>query len=340
MYITPEGKEVFIVDGHVHFWDGSPENQRNVHGKQFIECFYGYHTALSPKEELWEKAHFEKPSEEDFYNDLFVEGPDDVAIVQTTVLKDFYKTGFGDLKRSSAVAARHKDRVIVNGSFDPRDGEQALDHIHFMKETYDIQGVKLYTAEWKGESKGWKLNDPMAYRCFELCDKLGIRNVHVHKGPTIIPLNKDAFDVHDVDYAATDFQNLNFIVEHCGLPRLDDFCWIAVQETNVYGGLAVALPFIHSRPRYFAEVISELLFWCGPDKILFGSDYAIWTPKWLVEKFWNFQIPEDIAAERGVQLTDEIKEKILGLNAARLYDIDVEDRKARLRADPMRVAAE
>ena len=76
--------------------------------------------------------------------------------------------------------------------------------------------------------------------------------------------------------------------------------------------------------------MAELLFWIGPDKILFGSDYAIWTPKWMVEKFWNFQIPEDIAAERGVQLTDEIKEKILGLNAARLYDIDVAAAKARL----------
>ena len=64
------------------------------------------------------------------------------------------------------------------------------------------------------------------------------------------------------------FQDLNFIVEHCGLPRLDDFCWIATQETNVYGGLAVALPFIHAPPGYFAQVISELLFWLGPDKIL------------------------------------------------------------------------
>ncbi len=187
---------------------------------------------------------------------------------------------------------------------------------------------------------GWSLKDEQAYRCFELCDKLGIRNMHVHKGPTIIPLDKDAFDVHDVDHAATDFQNLNWVIEHCGLPRLDDFCWIATQETNVYAGLAVALPFIHPRPRYFGEVIAELLFWIGPDKILFGSDYAIWTPRWLVEKFWAFQIPEDIATERGVQLTDEIKEKILGLNAARLYDIDVDAQKSRLAQSPVSIAAE
>ena len=210
-----------------------------------------------------------------------------------------------------------------------------------MKETYNIQGVKMYTAEWNGSSKGWRLNDPDAYKCFELCEKLGIKNIHVHKGPTIIPLNKDAFDVHDVDYAATDFQNLNWIIEHAGLPRLDDFCWIATQETNVYAGLAVALPFIHTRPRYFAEVIAELLFWIGPDKMLFGSDYAIWTPKWLIEKFWACQIPEDISAERvGIQLTDEIKEKILGLNAARLYNIDIAARKAEFAKQPMMIAAE
>ena len=202
MFITPEGKEIFVVDGHTHFWDGSPDNQRNVHGKQFIDCFYAYHTSLSPPEQLWEKAKFEKYSADDLYRDLFVDGPDDMAIVQSTYLRDFYKKGFNTIERNHSVAEKYPERFIVNGAFDPRDGEKALEYIHFMKETYDIQGVKLYTAEWNGDSKGWKLNDPAAYKCFELCDKLGIRNIHVHKGPTIIPLNKDAFDVHDVDYAA------------------------------------------------------------------------------------------------------------------------------------------
>jgi predicted TIM-barrel fold metal-dependent hydrolase len=125
---------------------------------------------------------------------------------------------------------------------------------------------------------------------------------------------------------------LNFIVEHCGLPRLDDFCWIATQETNVYAGLAVALPFIHTRPGYFAHVISELLFWVGPDKILYGSDYGIWTPKWLIDKFMAFEIPADVTKETGSVLSMETKTKILGLNAARLYGIDVEAQKKKIRS--------
>ena len=107
MFMTPEGKEIFVIDGHTHFWDGSPENQRNIHGKQFIDCFYGYHTALSPPEQRWEKAKFEKYSADDLYHDLFIDGPDDMAIVQSTYLKDFYKNGFNTIERNAAVAKRY-----------------------------------------------------------------------------------------------------------------------------------------------------------------------------------------------------------------------------------------
>ena len=40
----------FIVDAHIALWDARPENQRNVHGKQFIDCFYDYHRNLSPNQ--------------------------------------------------------------------------------------------------------------------------------------------------------------------------------------------------------------------------------------------------------------------------------------------------
>ncbi len=232
--------------------------------------------------------------------------------MQSTYLKDFYKNGFNTIERNAEVAKRYPERFIVNGSFDPRDGEKALEYIHYMKENFNIQGVKMYTAEWNGSSRGWKLNDPQAYKCFELCEKLGIRNIHVHKGPTLRPLSLDAFDVHDVDYAASDFLNLNWIVEHCGLPRLEDFCWIATQETNVYAGLAVALPFIHNQPRYFAEIMSQLLLWLGPDKLLFGSDYAIWTPRWIVEEFWAFKMPEHLKRTQASILPTMTSARFLG----------------------------
>jgi predicted TIM-barrel fold metal-dependent hydrolase len=130
--------------------------------------------------------------------------------------------------------------------------------------------------------------------------------------------------VKDVDQTATDFPDLNFIVEHVGLPRIEDFCFMAVQETNVYAGLAVVLGgLMYSRPRFFARVMGELLFWLGEEKLTFGSDYAIWEPKWQIERFVEWQMPDGEEFSDYPRLTVEGKKKILGLNAARLYDIEV-----------------
>jgi predicted TIM-barrel fold metal-dependent hydrolase len=340
MYRTPDGKEVFVIDGHCHFWDASPANQRNKYGRGWIDCFYDYHRNLSPAEYVWPLDKYEKYSAETMAYDFFVKGYVDMAILQPTYLKEFYINGFNTTEQDSVIKNMFQDRFILNGAFDPREGEQGLDYLRSLKDRYDIKGVKLYTAEWRGSSKGWKLDDPETYRFYEECLKLGITNIHVHKGPTIFPLTRDAFDVSDVDDAATEFPDLNFIIEHVGLPRLDDFCWIATQEKNVYGGLPVALPFIHSRPRYFAEIMANLLYWIGPDRILFGSDYALWEPKWLIEKFWAFQFPEDIKAEFGVDLTEETKRKILGLNAARLYGIDPNQKLSALPAEELRQKAD
>jgi uncharacterized protein len=50
---SKDGETYFIVDAHIALWDGRPENQLNVHGKQFIDCFYDYHRNLSPESEVW-----------------------------------------------------------------------------------------------------------------------------------------------------------------------------------------------------------------------------------------------------------------------------------------------
>jgi predicted TIM-barrel fold metal-dependent hydrolase len=321
------GEKYFVVDGHVHFWDASRENWKpgqEQYAKGWIDCFYGYHQ-LGPEDTRWDFETYLKITPERFEKDVFLDGHVDRAIFQSTYLKSWYANGFNSAEQNAELLQeRFGDRLIVNGRFDPRDGDAGMAELERDAERYNLKGVKLYTAEWNGDSRGYKLTDPDAYRFLEKAQALGIRNIHVHKGPTIWPLDKDAFDVADVDRAATDFPDLNFIVEHVGLPRIEDFCFMATQEPNVYAGLSVVLGgLMHARPKFFAKVIGELLFWVGEDKMLFGSDYMIWEPKWQVEGFAAWQMPDDEAFADFPRPTVATKKKILGLNAAKLYGIEV-----------------
>jgi predicted TIM-barrel fold metal-dependent hydrolase len=330
---TKDGEDYFIVDSHIALWDAREQNCRNIHGKQFIDCFYDYHRNLSPEDVVWPYEQYTYYGGERLMKDLFTDGYVDHAIFQPAYLGDFYRTGFGQTEEAWALTQRYPGQLTYNHNFDPRNEQAGLDQLHADAERFGLKGVKLYTAEWHGDSRGYKLTDPWSYRYLEACQALGITNIHIHKGPTIRPLDRDAFDVADIDAVATDFTGLNFIVEHVGLPRLEDFCWIATQEPNVYGGLAVAMPFIHTRPRYFAQIIGELLYWIGEDRIMFSSDYALWTPKWLVERFVDFQIPADL--DEYAPLTIDVKRKILGLTAARLYGLAVPEHLAsKIPAEP------
>jgi uncharacterized protein len=321
------GEKYFVVDSHLHFWDASPANWRpgaEEYAKGWIECFHAY-MGLAPADTHWSLEHFQKYSVEDFEKDVFQDGYVDVGIFQSTYLKEWYTNGFNTIDQNAALLDRFPGKLILNGRWDPREGEAGLRQLEEDHAKYGIQGVKLYTAEWHDGSRGWKLTDPEARPFFDKCAELGIRNIHVHKGPTIWPLDKDAFDVADVDHVATDYNGeLNFIVEHCGIPRIEDFCYMATQEPNVYAGLAVVIgAHMHARPRFFAKLMGEMLFWVGEDKMLFGSDYAIWEPKWQVEAFVDWEMPDDEAFSDYPRLGVDGKKKIMGLNAAKLYGIEV-----------------
>ncbi|MBA3251279.1 MAG: amidohydrolase [Geodermatophilaceae bacterium] len=320
-----DGEKYFVVDSHMHYWDASPENWvpgAEQYAKGWIECFHAY-MGLAPENTHWPIEKFMNYGEETMMKDLFEDGYVDVGIFQSTYLKEWYTTGFNTTERNAQLVEKYPGKFIVNGRWDPREGDAGIKQLEEDAKRYNLKGVKLYTAEWREGSRGWTLKDPEAFRFLEKSQELGIKNIHVHKGPTIWPLDKDAFDVSDVDQAATQFQDLNFIVEHVGLPRIEDFCFMATQEPNVYAGLSVVLGgLMHARPKFFAKVMGELLFWVGEDKMTFGSDYGIWEPKWQVEGLVAWDYPDDTYSDYP-RVNVATKKKILGLNAAKLYDIEV-----------------
>ena len=100
---------------------------------------------------------------------------------------------------------------------------------------------------------------------------------------------------------------------------------MATQEPNVYAGLSVVVGgLMHARPRFFAKVMGELLFWVGEDKMLFGSDYGDLGAEVAdrgPRRLGHARRRRVLATSRA--WTTSGKKKILGLNAAKLYGIEV-----------------
>ena len=172
MYRTAKGEEIFVIDGHTHFWDGSPANQKNIHGKQFIECFYAYHSNLSPPSEKWEKDKFEKYDAKTMFDDLFVTGYDDMAILQPTYLTDFYKNGFNTTERNSVMKKSHPDRFILNGAFDPRDGTKGWKTLRTPCPRSTSSRASALHAPNGVAIQGHKLGDKASYKYLEAAQSL------------------------------------------------------------------------------------------------------------------------------------------------------------------------
>jgi hypothetical protein len=94
--------------------------------------------------------------------------------------------------------------------------------------------------------------------------------------------------------------------------------------SNVYAELGSTWFLTMRDPDQAAHVLGKLLKAVGPKRILWGTD-SIWygTPQNQIEAFRSFEISPELQDQHGYPaLTRAAKRRILGLNAARLYDVD------------------
>ena len=145
------------------------------------------------------------------------------------------------------------------------------------------------------------MDDPrVAFPVFEETQQLGVNLIGVHKGVPLGPQPVEHTRTFDMDGAAANFPDINFIIFHVGLPWLDEVLWQLVRYPNLYASIAATVNFISRHPRVFADQLAKMLWWCGEDKIIYGGEAPIWHPQWALEAFWNFALPE--GTDQGLRL--------------------------------------
>jgi predicted TIM-barrel fold metal-dependent hydrolase len=116
-------------------------------------------------------------------------------------------------------------RVLSHGLLRPNLGKPELEEMERQVKELKIDAWKMYTGAELGE-KSWFMDDEkIAYPFWEKTKALGIKNLCVHKGLPLGAFNEKACTPFDLEKAAKDWPDLNFIVYHSGFRG---FGWIGM----------------------------------------------------------------------------------------------------------------
>jgi predicted TIM-barrel fold metal-dependent hydrolase len=331
------GNDAIVFDGVAHVFNFEKKNALGPAGEMFINHLYAFHAVLTPEGQPVMAA-------DDFLRQWTVDEIDEMVYRQSSTdmlcamplpLTDLFRDGLSPWEECAELARRRPDRTVFWGSVNPLEGRRALDLMERQVGEFGAKAFKFYNVRYDyGRPFPWRMDDPqVAFPVFEKAQELGVNLIGVHKGVPLGPQPIEATQTWDMDGAAANFPDINFVIFHVGLPFIDEVCWQLIRHPNLYASIAATINFVVRAPRQFAETLGKLLFWCGEDKIIYGSEAPIWQPQWALEAFWDFQLPQDLVEGYGYpQLTEQAKRKILGENLLRLHGMDVEETRAKLRA--------
>ncbi len=244
-------------------------------------------------------------------------------------------------------------RLLIHGRVNPnQDGD--LDGMDELAGRWGVAAWKTYTQWGPNGGKGFFLHDDIGLALIEKARALGVRNICIHKG---LPFGRRSWEhslASDIGVVARMFPDVNFLVYHSGYisgrtegpydpargEGVDELIR-SVEENgvgrnaNVYAELGSTWRFLMRDPDGAAHVIGKLVKHIGENNVLYGSD-CIWygSPQDQIQALRTFQISPALQEAHGyAPITDSLRARIFGLNAAAVYGIDVQEVLQRARND-------
>jgi predicted TIM-barrel fold metal-dependent hydrolase len=264
--------------------------------------------------------------------------------------------------RESMAKAGGKSRLRIHGIVQPNetDFERIKEHMHALVSEWKIDAYKLYPT-WGPEQRGYFLDGELGRKTIEHGMSLGLNLFAVHKGMPLPEQDPKFTRPIDVGPAARAFPEAKFLIYHSAYETehtegaydasadrgVDALIKSLADNTigkdgNVYAELGGTWRELMKKPDEAAHVLGKLLVHLGEDRILWGTD-AIWygSPQDQIQAFRAFEITPQFQEQFGYPaLTKEIKAKIFGLNAAKVYGVDQTEIRRAQQRDPLSRAKE
>jgi predicted TIM-barrel fold metal-dependent hydrolase len=358
-------KEQFIFDVQTHHVDVAQKWYDDTPDGQAVQRFFRSlrrANSLDDTLDLLNRVHYVK--------EVFGDSDTTMAIISGVPSRTWDKN---PLPPDQMVATRQyvndlagSRRLLSHGLLRPNLGAKEMEEMERQVKELKIDAWKMYTGAEIGE-KAWFLDDEkVAYPFWERTKKLGIKNLCVHKGLPLGFFNEKACMPLDLEKAAKDWPDLNFIVYHSGFrgvgpvgqgigpkvtdPKTNDpqeIPWISEilrilkrnpQIKNIYFELGSTFNITSAvRPEQCLHMLGQMMQVAGADHILWGTD-SIWggSPKHQIARMRTLVMkPELMEKYKYPELTDAVKEQIFGLNAARVFGVDPKASRQAIKADKL-----
>ncbi len=287
-----------------------------------------------------------------FVKEIFLDSDTDMAVLSffpTPPDKNPLPLNEADRIRGLADAMDGTPRLLLHAVVMPNlpPLEAQLENMEQAAADYRVSAWKVYTHWAPDGGPGWRLDDPeVGIPFIEKARTLGVPTICIHKGISGRRIAADYASCLDVGRAARLFPDVNFLIYHSGFqffrregPYRESDATVGVDSlvksladngippgANVYAELGSTWRRLMQDPTGAAHVLGKLFTSVGADRILWRTD-CIWygSPQDQIQAFRSFSISEVLQERHGYPaLTPEIREKIFGLNGARVYGLQPE----------------
>lgn len=281
-------------------------------------------------------------------------------------------------KKKEINAMAGSQRALCQGNLAPNhywdkasnsiDKAALLEQMERELQLYKIDSWKWYChTDPARTGNGFRLDDDNAMWFYEESRKRGMKLISVHKGYSYQSRTLGHLaNPQDVEKASLANPDFNFVIYHSAIkhgpnepnyldsnqfdPKTGDFEWHSVLMdikkrnpgiSNVYpevGSFFNAL--VVADPVLCMHGMGKNIKHYGADHVVWGTDCLWWgSPQWAIEAFKRFDISDEFVEKFGyAKLSKADKAKILGLNAAKLYNIDVKAKRNAIPGDGLEKA--
>ncbi len=349
------GKKEFIFDVQGHFVnpDGAWLKQQPPGSRPLT---FAPKAACALGQAPGDRSYLRCLGSQEFIKDVFLDSDTDMMVlsfVPSAREKEPLTIEEAAATREIVERMEGTHRLMLHGRVNPNQPGD-LEDMERLK-TFGVVAWKTYT-QFGPEGKGFFMTDDVGIAFCERARELGIRNIAIHKGIPFGPESYEHSTCSDIGPIATRFPDVNFLLYHSGwVPdgkpegpydpaRMDGIDALITSldkagvkpNANVYAELGSTWRFLALRkPDEAAHALGKLFKHVGEDNVLWGTD-SIWygSPQDQIQAFRTFQIAPALREKHGYPtITPARRQKVFALNAAKPYNLSIEELSQRARSD-------